>query len=341
VGATVRRHHGAREWAGLARHRFGMPYGQREYQGGCRASGLTSSRHWNNRLVIRESAADDALARVAAVRDDPGARLGLMRNAYRVPSDVDRGYLPFRQAASAFMGWQLRRGLLNPADSPAPGSPWWRAMNERLLYDGCEARALAFGHPGSASCPAVGAWLEFIQHPSATSWYRAHNMSIVSAYLEHEDLACGESRIERFFINLVLIRVLYAHALVAAPRLALGWLAPAGPPLGDPRLGITGIFLSLSRVLPNRYPLGDDVTPFVEAEHGFGHLLDLGVIQPRLQRLYDWSAAELDIADLRRLVCDRTPCYAWPAADQQPWNPNPSRLARLARRLLPVRPSPR
>lgn len=286
--------------------------------------------------MIRQSAATDALTKVVAVRDDPDARLALMRNTYRVPSHADRGYLPFRQAASAFMGWQLRRGLLNPADSPAPGSPWWRAMNERLLYDGCEARALAFGHPGSSSCPAVAAWLHFIRHPTAKSWYRAHNLSIVSAYLDHEDLACGESRVERFFINLVLIRVLYAHALVAAPRLALGWLAPTGRPLGDPRLGFTGIFLSLSRVLPDRYPLGDDVTPFVEAEHGLGHLLDIGVIQPRVESLYDWSAAELDTPGLSRLVCGQIPCYAWPPVDQHPWNPSPSWLARLSRRLLPA-----
>jgi hypothetical protein len=290
----------------------------------------------NNRLVIRRSAADVALAKVAAVRDDPGARLALMRNSYRVPSKVDRGYLPYRQAASAFMRWQLRRGLLNPPDAPTPGSPWWRAMNERLLQDGCEARALAFGSPGSTSSPTVSAWLEFIRHPTAASWYRAHNMSIVSAYLEHEPLASHESRVERFFINLVLIRVLYTHALIAAPRLALGWLAPAGRLLGDPRLGVTGIFLSLSRVLPDRYPLGEDVTAFVEAEHGFGHLLDIGFIEPRGERLYDWSAAELDIPDLRRLICDQTPCYVWPPDDRQPWHPNPSRWARLSRRVVPV-----
>jgi hypothetical protein len=121
-------------------------------------------------------------------------------------------------------------------------------MNERLLADGFEARALAFGHPGSPSSPSVAASLEFIRHPAATSWYRAHNMSVVTAYLEHEELASHESRVQRFFINLVLLRVLYAHALVAAPRLALGWLAPAARPLGDPRLEMTGIFLSLSRV---------------------------------------------------------------------------------------------
>jgi hypothetical protein len=287
--------------------------------------------------VIRQSAAAIALAKVDAVRDDPNARLSLMQNSYRVPSQVDRGYLPFRQAAAAFMRWQLRRGLLNPVDSPAPGSRWWRAMNERLLYDGCEARALAFGSPGSPSSPTVAAWLEFIRQPTARSWYRAHNMSVVSAYLEHQDLASRESRVERFFINLVLMRVLYAHALVAAPRLALGWLAFAGRPLGDPRLGMTGIFLSLSRVLPDRYPLGNDLDPYIQREHGLGHVLDVGVIQPRLQALYGWSAGDLAIPGLRQLLCDQIPCYAWPPDDAQPWYPAPLRTARLTRRLLPAR----
>jgi len=286
--------------------------------------------------VTRQSASEVALASIGAVRDDPGGRLTLMRSQYRVPPDVDRGYLPYRQAASAFMLWQLRRGLLNPIDSPNPGSPWWRAINERLLYDGVEARALAFGHPGPPSSPAVAAWLEFIRRPSAARWYRAHNMSVVGGYLENEHLAAREGRIERFFLNVVLARVLYTHAMVAASRLALGWLAPAGPFLGDPRLGMTGIFLSLSRVLPDRYPLGDDVTPYAQREHGLGHLLDIGVLTPRVEGLYAWSARELDAPGLRQLLSGRTPCYAWPADDQQPWNPPLSRLARLSRKLLPV-----
>ena len=201
---------------------------------------------WNNRLVTRQSAREGALASVATVRDDPDGRLALMRSQYQVPPDVDRGYLPYRQAASAFMRWQLRRGLLNPIDSATPGSPWWRAINERLLYDVGEARALAFGHPGPPGSHSVAAWLEFIRRPSAARWYRAHNMSVVGGYLENEHLAAREGRIERFFINLVLARVLYAHAMVAAPRLALAWLAPTGRLLGDPRLGMTGMFLSLS-----------------------------------------------------------------------------------------------
>jgi hypothetical protein len=289
--------------------------------------------------VIRQSAHEVAVASVGVVIDDPAGRLALMRSQYRVPSNVDRGYLPYRQAASAFMRWQLRRGVLNQIDSPNPGSPWWRAINERLLYDVGEARALAFGHPGPPSSPAVAAWLEFIRCPSAARWYRAHNMSVVGGYLEHEHLTAGEGRVERFFMNVVLARVLYTHAMVAAPRLALAWLAPAGRLLGDPRLGMTGMFLSLSRVLPDRYPLGDDVAPYAELEHGLGHLLDIGVITPRVEGLYAWSADELNAPALLRLIAGQTPCYAWPADDQQPWNPAASRLARLSRKFLPVKPS--
>jgi hypothetical protein len=142
--------------------------------------------------------------------------------------------------------------------------------------------------------------------------------------------------VERFFLNLVLVRVLYAHALVSEPRLALGWLAPVGRLLGDPRLGMTGIFLSLSRVLPDRYPLDDDVERYVEREHSVGHLLDVGILVPRVGRLYDWSATELGLPELRALLDPRgTPAYAWDPRDAAVWSPDPSRLARWARRAVP------
>jgi hypothetical protein len=206
-------------------------------------------------------------------------------------------------------------------------------VNERLNRDGWEARALADGHDPTGTTPSAAPSLAFVRDPTARNWYRAHNASIVAAYLEHRDLAERESRTERFFINLVLMRVLYAHAMVAAPRLALGWLAPLAPALGDPRLRMTGIFLSISRVLPDTYPLGDDVERYVAVEHQLGRLLDVGVIQPRLRQLYDWSATDLGRPELRGLL-DDVPCYAWPAADRLPWYPQPTVLARLARRAM-------
>src|SRR5204863_8040881 len=120
----------------------------------------------------------------------------------------------------------------------------------------------------------VRLWLSFIAAPTARNWYRAHNASIVASYLVHANLAAAESAPERFFMNVALVRVLYAHALVAAPRLALGPFAPLGRLLGDPRLGMAGAFLSLGRVLPDRYPLAPDVEAYIADEHHFGRMLD-------------------------------------------------------------------
>ena len=50
---------------------------------------------------------------------------------------------------------------------------------------------------------------------------RAHG-SVVAGYLEHRDLAEAENAAERFFMNVVLCRVLFTHTLVAAPQLSLG-----------------------------------------------------------------------------------------------------------------------
>jgi hypothetical protein len=253
------------------------------------------------------------------VRDAPEARLALMGQVFRGPTGRAPRHLPFRRAALSFMRWQKRRGVLEPLDASPPGSVWWRAVNERLLRDGCETVALLGGLPGEPSSPAVGLWLEFAEAPTGRNWYRAHNSSIVGGYLRHRELADAESTAERFFMNVALLRVLYAHSLVAAPRLALGRLAPLGRVLGDPRLGMTGAFLSLRRVLPNRYPLDRHVSRYIDDEQRLGRMLDYAVIVPRLQRLYEWSAEELGEARVLELVRDGNPVYAWPFEERRVW----------------------
>jgi hypothetical protein len=161
--------------------------------------------------------------------------------------------------------------------------------------------------------------MEFIASPTARNWYRAHNASIVAAYLETRALAERENPPERFFMNVALGRVLYAHALVAAPRLAVGRFAPLGRLLGDPRLGMAGAFLSLGRVLPDRYPLADEVERYLADEHGLGRLLDYAVILPRMQLVYEWSAGELREPRLFELVRDGSPIYAWPYEERHVW----------------------
>jgi hypothetical protein len=266
---------------------------------------------------------------VAAARDDPSARLGLIDRTYRGPAGRAPRHVPFRRAALSFMRWQAQRGLLNPLDASPAGSAWWRSMNERLLRDGCEALALVGGLAGDPSSQAVRLWLRFISAPTPSCWYRAHNASIVAGYLEHEGLAEEENAPERFFMNVALVRVLYAHALVAAPRMALGRLGGLARVLGDPRLGLAGAFLSLRRVIPNDYPLVRDVEWYIADEQRLGRLLDYGVIVPRLQRLYEWSAEELDEPRLLGLIRDGSPIYGWPYEQRDVW--------RARRMLFPVR----
>jgi hypothetical protein len=266
------------------------------------------------------SATDRAAALIERVRDDPGARIALCADIYRQKTGWSHRHRPFRRAALSFMRWQLDRGVLAPADAEVPGSDWWREVNERLLRDGCEAVARAQGLDGPSLTPTVGLWMDFTERPTARSWYRAHNASIVAAYLEHDALARQEVVAERFFMNVVLLRVLYAHALVAAPRLSLGWFSMLGRPLGDPRLGMAGAFLSLSRILPERYPATDGVRSYVEAENNLGRMLDYGVILPRLQTLYEWSARELVQPALADLVADGIPCYAAPFGADAVWS---------------------
>ncbi|HET6298540.1 MAG TPA: hypothetical protein VFG33_34525, partial [Kribbella sp.] len=80
---------------------------------------------------------------VAAVRDDPSGRLALIQRCYYGPFGKAPRHLPYRQAAMSAMRWELRRGVLQAPFSDRPGSPWWRAVNERVLRDGCEAVALS------------------------------------------------------------------------------------------------------------------------------------------------------------------------------------------------------
>ena len=105
---------------------------------------------------------------------------------------------------------------------------------------------------------------------------------------------------------------------------------------------MTGLFLSVSRVLPDLYPLEGELDDYVADEHTIGRLLDVGVIVPRLSELYRWSAEEMRIPALTDLVRDGIPTYAWDPADRVPWMPAPTWLVRTVRLAVPPqrRPTP-
>jgi hypothetical protein len=268
---------------------------------------------------VTATAQEQAAVMLAAVRDDPARRLELAARFYdRRPGRPSiRAY---RRAEMAFMRWQIRRGVLAAPGADRPGSPWWRAVNEGLLRDAWQAELLVSGQPGTASRPSVTCWMEFLRRPSARAWYRAHNASIVAGYLAHRDLALQEHPVERFFMDVALLRVFYAHSLLTAPRMALGRLAPAGRMLADPRWRGADVFLSLHNILPNRYPLDRVTMPWIlEAENYLGRLVDYGVILPRSRAIYAHAAADLNEPQIADMVRDGCPVYAWPYDQRQVW----------------------
>jgi hypothetical protein len=276
-------------------------------------------------LAIVDTAADEAARLVAEVRDDPGGRMRLAVDTYATPFGSAR-YRPYARAVLAFMRWQDSRGVLEPPTGDRRGSPWWRAVNEDLLRDTCEARILA-QRGGEASSRSVELWVDFFQEPSARSWYLAHNASIVDAYLAHEDLAMAETPAERFFMNVVLVRVLYAQALLVDGRLALGRLSFLSRLVGHPRARTPEVLLAIKDVLPDVYPIEAlSVEEIIELENPLGRLMDYTVIGTRVEALYASAAHALGDLRLLGLVRNGAPVYAWPYEMRHVWHRRPARL---------------
>ncbi len=70
-------------------------------------------------------------------------------------------------------------------------------MNERLLFDGCEAVELAGGAPRGGRSTTTSLRSAFVRRPTGPNWYRAHNASIVAGYLDNRELAEAEGEAER------------------------------------------------------------------------------------------------------------------------------------------------
>jgi hypothetical protein len=278
-------------------------------------------------------AAEMAAARVDAVQASTEARYRLARDFYeRGPGAVKRRR--YGRAELNFLHWEINRGVLDPPSANGGGSPWWRAVSNTLLRDKVEAELLSEAPGAGSSSRDVELWRDFIRAPSAVSWHRAHNASIVAGYFEHEALAARELRVERYMINVVLIRLFYAYALVAAPRLALGVFAPLGRFLGDPRRRSMGLFLDLHNQFPEPYPAhGWSMDDLIAAHGRLAQLIDLGLIPWDMTKLYAFAATALDEPRIATLVSDGIPCYVWPAEEPAPWlvgaaRPLPRAIAR-------------
>ncbi len=256
---------------------------------------------------------NEAAKRVAEVRDDPQARYRLAKAFY--DSTTGPEIEGFGRAELAFMRWEVERGVLNhPQARVRPGSPWWRAVNERILRDSLEAGLLAGNGSGEhASSQAVSLWGTFLATPSPVTWYRAHNASVVAGYTEACHLAAREGPFEQFLMNLVLARVLFAQALAEGEPFAVGSDPLIARFLSDPRSPAVPIVMELPDFYPRTYPLSSLEENLLErrARSSEDEALALIDQQPcaNLEELFGFAAKSLNVPDIARFIDRRLPCY--------------------------------
>ncbi|MCB9685501.1 MAG: hypothetical protein H6735_10715 [Alphaproteobacteria bacterium] len=238
------------------------------------------------------------------VEADPDGRYG-RRTAF-----YDRVGRPWGDAELAFLRWEIERGVL----ATDGGSAWWKAVQSALEASEEGEHRWRQGQPPSGE-RSVDAWMAFLADPGPSTWYRAHNTTVVEAYLLYADLARQERWAEQRFLEIVLYRVLYAASLVDEttpgclpfPR----WLARR---VADPRTASVDVMVHLPDFYPRHYPLKPaDVRAVLH--RGFGieadleRLMDEGFVLPHAGALFAGAAEDLGIPELVTLCLGDRPRY--------------------------------
>ncbi|MFY9587130.1 MAG: oxygenase MpaB family protein [Actinomycetota bacterium] len=268
----------------------------------------------SERLLTGDAAriATEARRRVAAVRDDPEDRYRLVESFY------DEHPVPgpdwYGRSELDFMRWEIERGVLNsPQDRTQRGSPWWRMVNEAIIRDAIEAGMLVDARITDSPVPAVARWMDFLTAPSAASWYRAHNASVIRGYVKAALLARRERPAEQFLMNLVLARVLFAGALAEGAAFAIGDHRLLSRLLADPRLPAVRLAMDVPDFYPRSYPLDAGEEEILERRARSADDDALAAIDAEpcahIDELFAYAAKRLDAPELGRFIDRGLICY--------------------------------
>lgn len=216
----------------------------------------------------------------------------------------------FGDAEIAFLKWE-KRSVLRPPHVTPPGSEWWSSVNLWFIYlSELGGKAFEIGYPKNLLPAPSKAWVDFIEEPSASSWYKAHNASIIEGYLKYPHLAQKEPLPEKVFINMVLYRLLYAQSMVEGDFL----FSKLGKILGDPRGGTVKFITGLDAFYPKHYPLTwEEIKKVMGHTHNIEELgvqfMDDVLIEPELTHLYKQASEWNNQPALNNLIKNHRPSY--------------------------------
>ena len=249
----------------------------------------------------------------------PRSGSALDRPTYRGPTGRAPRHLPFRAPPCRSCAGRPSAAC-SPRATSQPREPLaWRGSTSNCCATDRGGRAV--GRAG-ASRPRRDGTVGWRSSPRSRrrrfEYYAAHDGSIVAAYVEHRGLAELESMPERFFLNVVLLRV---YCPCARRRARAG--ARAGWPRSDrcsatPARREPSVFLLAAPCPPGSLSPGQRHRHLSGRQHRFGRALDYGVDRAAPETSTSGPADELRQPGLCALIREGSPC-AWPLRARDVW----------------------
>ncbi|WP_299246382.1 hypothetical protein [uncultured Aquimarina sp.] len=248
---------------------------------------------------------------VLSVSDNPQGRYKLRYEFYQKYGDpFIEGNEGLGNSELAFIDWEIKRGTLNSINGQPAGSSWWREVNSHFLYVATLAQLIKESGETFQNLPVpVNFWLNYINSPNETSWYRAHNSSIISGYQVADSLAYKETIYEQYFMNIVLYRLLYAQSMVEGVSFGI-----LGEIFANPRGFAVSMITDIEAFYPSNYPLSkEDIKYITHHAHNFMGLVedvfDKLLIVPHLNELYTEAAIWNNAPIVNKFINNNKPIY--------------------------------
>lgn len=266
---------------------------------------------------------EETNAFIQTIKNDPQRRIQVRKDFYKKYGEaIIPGGLGFGTSEVGFMEWEVKRGVLNPLEGSGKlGSPWWFNVNlEFIFWSELGARVFEAGINPEGLPWMVRFWMDYIKNPSTSTWYRAHNASIVHGYVKFEALAKKESYYEQVFINEVLYRLMYAGAygdgIDNVPFEKFGHL------MFNPKIPTLNIVVQIPAFYPKNYPLSEqDIQDVLYEGRSFtgklSRVLNEVLILPGLSKFYEVAAEWLHQPQLLDYLKEDEPIYPF-KAEQKP-----------------------
>lgn len=261
-----------------------------------------------NELSDFESLEDKAREYVNSLKNDPNKRLESRKEYYLRYGFGKESQYGFGNSEIDFLEWEIERGVLDEKYADR----WWYNVNLEFIYYSVLGAYIFEEKKQHIQIPQpVQRWVDYLEKPSAQTWYKAHNSSIIYGYLKYYELAFKEDLIEQYFINEVLDRLLFAEVMVEGKSKLFGFW---GRILASPKSPAVDILVKIKDLYPRNYPLKwKDILNVLDIGFDIGtvisYVLDKVIIKSNRTNIYNFISELLNIPELKHFIIDNKVVY--------------------------------